>query len=433
MDSEPMKSIIASVLTVLAAAFTCGQGLFGNDTQAFVLMPAQAIASASTLNIDIAPFGRHILYQQVTVGTPESLFANPKDATGKWFVYDRIAKASKQINLPQKPSALSLLADDQNIYFETHDPEPVKGFLNLSNGLITTINTKDAEMIYWGASEYAKCLIGIAGDTLVAFFPNGTVKTATLDPKLRIMWLMAGDANSLIFMARPADKSRRQIKANLNRANFTMTYGEFKDGEMDNFRSMSNQKRPMFQASPSGEMDYVSIFEEKHVPSATISGIGATAKPQKKEESKSLVPTSTRLGPVGGEVIFSLRNDFVVYQDAGALLIREIKPIDRLLAEKLSFDDLKKKLLNKAKQCGLGFIIYGSDNDDILPGAEGWENKLMPYMKDRNMMRDFNYSFRGGDVSKVVDPANTELGFVVGPGGRAVVYVDGHAKWVPNP
>ena len=164
---------------------------------------------------------------------------------------------------------------------------------------------------------------------MVAFFPNGTVKTATLDPKLRIMWLMAGDVNSLIFMARPADKSRRQIKANLNRANFTMTYGEFKDGEMDNFRSMSNQKRPMFQASPSGEMDYVSIFEEKHVPSATISGIGATAKPQKKEESKSLVPTSTRLGPVGGEVIFSLRNDFVVYQDAGALLIREIKPIDR--------------------------------------------------------------------------------------------------------
>ena len=54
-------------------------------------------------------------------------------------------------------------------------------------------------------------------------------------------------------------------------------------------------------------------------------------------------------------------------------------------------------------------------------------------MKNRDLMNDFNYTFKGGDLANVEDPANTELGFVVGPGGRAVVYVDGHAKWVANP
>lgn len=28
--------------------------------------------------------------------------------------------------------------------------------------------------------------------------------------------------------------------------------------------------------------------------------------------------------------------------------------------------------------------------------------------------------------------AETELGYVTGPGGRAVIYVDGHVKWVED-
>ena len=151
------------------------------------------------------------------------------------------------------------------------------------------------------------------------------------------------------------------------------------------------------------------------------------------KNTKSELPTEAKLAMANCRAEFSPDNTFVVYKDAGALLVRDIKPIDTLLAKKLLNDDMKAKAISNAKQVALGFLMYGADMDDILPGAEGWENKLDPYMKDRDLMKQFNYTFRGGDMTGIDSPATTELGFVVGPGGRAVAYVDGHVKWIPNP
>jgi hypothetical protein len=197
----------------------------------------------------------------------------------------------------------------------------------------------------------------------------------------------------------------------------------------------ANETRRSFTTHTSGDMAYMQIEEPEKVPAAN-SGSSQSQKTQPDKvmpEDSGLIPKSTKLGPADGRIEFSNKGDIVVYQDAGSLLFREIQPIDPALAKKLGLDIVKKKLLSKAKQVGLGFIIYGSDNDDVLPGAEGWEAKLMPNMKNRDIMNDFNYTFKGGDLNGVEDPSGTELGFVVGPGGRAVVYLDGHAKWIPNP
>ncbi len=428
-----MKILLSSILALFAAAVTFGQGLFGNDTQAFVLMPAQTIASAHTFDVQISPSGRLIVYRQVPVGTPESVLANPRQGKGQWYVYDRVAKTNRPINLPDKVDFSILISDEQSIYFETSGPETAKGFLNIKSGTIVQIETLDARIIYFGSSEYAKCLIGLSKDnTLVSFLPNGSVRTAPVEPKVKIIGILGGDATSLYFLGRLPNKPPKNIKVTLNRSKFLLTYGDFRDMELETFRSSTEPTGPVFVARPSGDMNYVSIYEEPDMPTTSTSDSSRLDKQDKKLASTSVIPKSTRLGPAG-DAEFSQRYDFVIYEDAGALLLREIKPIDKLLAEKLATDEIKKKLLSKAKQVGTAFAIYASDYDDVLPGQEGWENKLMPYTKNRELLNDFNYSFRGGDMNLITDPANTELGFVLGPGGRAVVYIDGHAKWIPNP
>ena len=209
------------------------------------------------------------------------------------------------------------------------------------------------------------------------------------------------------------------------------------DEEMDKAYVQESQNRfkQRFETRSSGDMEYIQLMEPEKVPTASA-GNSRSQKDQladPKPPESGIIPKSTRLGPSEGRIEFSSQNEIVVYQDAGSLLFRVIQPIDPTAARKLGIDIIKKKLLSKVKQVGIGFIIYGSDNDNVLPGAEGWENKLNPYVKNRDLMYDFNYTFRGGDINLINDPAGTELGFAIGPGGRAVVYLDGHAKWIPNP
>jgi prepilin-type processing-associated H-X9-DG protein len=53
-------------------------------------------------------------------------------------------------------------------------------------------------------------------------------------------------------------------------------------------------------------------------------------------------------------------------------------------------------------------------------------------VKNSSILEGFVYTFKGGKLSDVDKPAETVLGYIEGPGGRAVAYLDGHVKWVPN-
>ena len=93
---------------------------------------------------------------------------------------------------------------------------------------------------------------------------------------------------------------------------------------------------------------------------------------------------------------------------------------------------LKAEAISKSKQVGIALILFASDMEDVLPNGENFVNKLQPYLKNRKMLDGFNYTFAGGPMDQIKDPARTELGFTMAPGGRAVVYADGHAQWVPD-
>ena len=85
--------------------------------------------------------------------------------------------------------------------------------------------------------------------------------------------------------------------------------------------------------------------------------------------------------------------------------------------------------MSKAKQVALGLIMYSADNDDAIPGDLDLRKDVSPYVRNDSVFDGFVYTFQGGKLSDLKDPANTVLGYTDTPDGRAVAYADGHVVW----
>jgi hypothetical protein len=134
---------------------------------------------------------------------------------------------------------------------------------------------------------------------------------------------------------------------------------------------------------------------------------------------------------VQGEI--SPAGDYVAYVHHGVAMVRPLIHIPKEIFLEALAKAKRIEALNNAKQVGLALIMFASDNDDKLPGADAnWSDSVNPYLRDASLLNGFVFSLSGTDLSKVDKPSETEMGYVPGPGGRAVVYADGHAKWVPT-
>ncbi|MBS1719267.1 MAG: hypothetical protein JST35_02345 [Armatimonadetes bacterium] len=122
----------------------------------------------------------------------------------------------------------------------------------------------------------------------------------------------------------------------------------------------------------------------------------------------------------------------VAYLQNGVLYIRPTIQVPVGDFRKALRERWKKELLNNVKEAGIALTVYAADYDDVFPDGFDFFNKLMPYVKNGDILSSFIYTFPGGESTNINDPAITELGYIPGPGGRAVVYADGHAKWIPD-
>jgi hypothetical protein len=129
----------------------------------------------------------------------------------------------------------------------------------------------------------------------------------------------------------------------------------------------------------------------------------------------------------GGQ--FTPGGDAVLFHSQGSLLVAPIVRIDKATLAAARETARRMVVLNNGKQIGLAAHMYAQDHDEVLPNAEDINSKLNPYIKSPGIFEGFNYTFSGGPIKDVAKPAETELGFVTGPGGRAVIYVDGHVMW----
>jgi hypothetical protein len=123
----------------------------------------------------------------------------------------------------------------------------------------------------------------------------------------------------------------------------------------------------------------------------------------------------------------------VYYSTKGVGMVRLLMKLPKEAALKALEAAERAKVISDAKQVGTALHIYAADYDDMLPSnASDWMSALSPYLKNNSLMEGFVYTFGGGNLANMENPASTELGYKPGPGGRAVVYGDGHVKWIPD-
>ncbi len=135
----------------------------------------------------------------------------------------------------------------------------------------------------------------------------------------------------------------------------------------------------------------------------------------------------------GIKPLVSPKLDAVAYVSQGSAMVRPLATVPRALYDNAKREAEKAVVMNNAKQIGLGLMMYAADMDDVLPGQNDDVRKTIePYVKNNRLFEGFTYTFGGGAMTSIDKPAETELGFVNGPGGRAVIYADGHVKWRPD-
>lgn len=97
--------------------------------------------------------------------------------------------------------------------------------------------------------------------------------------------------------------------------------------------------------------------------------------------------------------------------------------------------------ISNAKQIGLATLMYVQDYDETLPRADGDLRDLIgPYLKDTDAFNNpatgkngFTQTYQGtASLGQIASPASTEFGSVQGPGGRAILYLDGHVTWIDD-
>lgn len=130
------------------------------------------------------------------------------------------------------------------------------------------------------------------------------------------------------------------------------------------------------------------------------------------------------LSPAGDAVLYA--------DDRGAWVVRPLSlPKEMFFQARAAAE--RSRLLSHGKQLGLALMMYAQDNEERFPGENEAVNQLLsPYMKNEALFEGFVYTFGGGPLASIEKPAEQVLGHVLGPGGRALIYADGHVRWEPD-
>jgi len=123
----------------------------------------------------------------------------------------------------------------------------------------------------------------------------------------------------------------------------------------------------------------------------------------------------------------------VLWEHDGHVYGRSIARVPRTAFETLRATLGKREAMSVAKQMGLAILMLAQDNDEVLPTASTI-GETLPYIKDQALLDRFQFTYQGPSAQSKIDaPAETILGHVDGPGGKAVVFADGHVQWKDNP
>lgn len=410
-----MKKIVFIFAFGLCANFALGQEVFGNESNAYALMPSVAVSSGVVSNTSISISGRWIVFKRTEIRTLEDYDRPAKEA---WIAYDRKTKSSRKLDLPDAVMGINFMGDDQTLLFGTGQPRFLSGFCDLASGKSVALPSLQQGTVYLGEESYAPFIVAKTNQDngYQCFFPSGRTLTFSLDRQFSLSIPLGASGRQVYFQARKkGTEEQRGLIAILDlQTSETIV------------RVRTQEDLELFEKYKQPELISPFVLSTRD---------GFNILSLREPLSNPLKTNLTDRVRLGSEtwIAFSPQDDYFVYLDSGSLLLREIQSIDLKKAMKAADEAARQLLLSQVKQVGTALIIFGADNDDLLPKPEDWENQVKPYLRDASLLKNFNYTFKGGDTTSIQNPNQVEMGFILGVGGRAVVYVDGSARWIPNP
>jgi len=167
---------------------------------------------------------------------------------------------------------------------------------------------------------------------------------------------------------------------------------------------------------------------------AARQGSPGRASAAKGSRTPSLYRPALRLSKDADFASLHSSGSRVLFRALGAAFCADLTPIDLETALELLAVHARTKALSYGKQAAIASLIYAADYDDSLPISGGQAtDAVAPYIKDTSILERVVWTnLTGQNVAKIENPAEYQLGYVPGPGGRAVIYADGHIKWVPD-
>jgi hypothetical protein len=123
----------------------------------------------------------------------------------------------------------------------------------------------------------------------------------------------------------------------------------------------------------------------------------------------------------------------ISFAKGGLCFVRPIWKITKAEYEAIADRAARTKIMSELSQIGKALLMYAGDNDDKLPSkGDDLRELLVPYTANESVFDGFEYTYGGGLINSIANPADTVLGFKIGPGGRAVLYADAHVRWLKN-
>ena len=290
-----------------------------------------------------------------------------------------------------------------------------------NDGIAETSPSPVTGLVAYWVGEYrsggfVNCRAGLIG-------PQGVVKQMPMpEGFVGLYWLSDGVTVGAQIVRRVAGGIRNENNTvDWDRQSLT----PIKDLTKEAARALANTPDPVPLTMPAQPSMEIEQWTDSVTFGKKTSAIVGTVLASEKESGFIAADVS--------QITVSPNFDAVAFVAHGSLFVRQIVMVD-----KAEFTRWKEKLereeaIMAAKQVGLALIMLSADYDDKLPSnSADWQKMASPYLKNKDAIGRFVYQFRGGSATDVKEPSKEVMGYVPGPGGRAVTYMDGHVKWVKN-
>jgi hypothetical protein len=435
------------------------------DTEAFALLHSDLVAMPQIRQMAISNDGRYVVLARSSERITPKLIndflagkvAGPPPGEVSLVLWDNKTRASKEIWkadsnttfiealhwLPDSEVGLALVRENVPATPQNPNGGSRQGLLRISSlgtrpqviGLTELGNTRDLElhvspvtplaMVVQSQFEWheektpdgKKMMVRDGHRTVYLLGDDGRLGASIQLPKDlelgQVIWSEAG--SPVLAVSQVVDKKLVQKYFAIDRRNAGLK-------PLDKAPDLYEQKQPT--ALPV-RLKTTQLTAREGQTTQAISALWLEGAP-KSESPRVLVAADS----TGGRVL--PKAEGILYFSQGALWAAPLArvPKELFLAARQAAE--RTRIISNAKQLGLATLMYSQDYDETLPTPDGINGKLEPYLKNASLFEGFAYTFGGGPLSGVDNPVETELGYVTGPGGRAIIYIDGHVKWRPD-